>query len=111
MYINTITTTLSSRETNSTQLTTPCQITLRKYKMATLQEIRAKLAAAQSTTSSNGTGETGPVFPHWNMPDNSESTIRFLPDGDKSNTYFWVEKQIIKLPFPGIKGESDIRDV
>ena len=76
--------------------------------MASLADIRAKLAAS-SQSSSNGTGETGPTFPHWNMQENGESTIRFLPDGDNSNTFFWVEKQMIKLPFAGIKGEADMR--
>src|SRR5664279_2803004 len=72
--------------------------------MATLAEIRAKLIAqAKSTTivSDNAT------FPFWDAPDNTSSTVRFLPDGDPENVYFWVEKVVIKLPFQGIKGDSD----
>jgi hypothetical protein len=78
--------------------------------MATLAEIRAKLQASQNTQSNGGSnGEPSVIYPHWNMADGSESTIRFLPDADTSNDFFWVEKQMIKLPFAGIKGESDSR--
>jgi len=37
--------------------------------------------------------------------------VRFLPDGNSANTFFWVERAMIKLPFAGIKGESDNRNV
>jgi hypothetical protein len=37
--------------------------------------------------------------------------VRFLPDANASNTFFWVERAMIKLPFAGIKGESDNRNV
>ena len=45
------------------------------------------------------------------MKEGEQSTIRFLPDGDDSNTFFWKERLMIKLPFAGIKGETDSRPV
>jgi len=30
--------------------------------------------------------------------------MRFLPDNDPDNTFFWVERQMIRLTFPGVKG-------
>jgi len=71
--------------------------------MATLAEIRAKLA--QQETRTTGGGGDSSVYAHWSIPENSSSTLRFLPDGDPSNTFFWVEKAMIRLPFNGIKGQ------
>ena len=45
------------------------------------------------------------------MQEDKEAVIRFLPDGDESNTFFWVERQMIKLPFSGIKGDPTSRPV
>ena len=76
--------------------------------MATsLAEIRARIAAAEQKTSpkTSGTGDNS-VYAHWNMDEGTTATLRFLPDGDTSNPYFWVEKNIIKLPFNGVKGDS-----
>ena len=80
--------------------------------MATLAEIRAKLQEAQgkSTGQSTGGGDNA-IYPHWNMQEGKEATIRFLPDGNSNNTFFWVERAMIKLPFAGIKGETDSRPV
>jgi hypothetical protein len=76
--------------------------------MASLAEIRAKLKEQES----RGTGErTGggdnSIYPFWNLKEGQESTVRFLPDGDSNNTFFWVERAMIKLEFAGIKGESE----
>lgn len=80
--------------------------------MATLAEIRAKLLEAQNKSSgqSSGGGDNA-IYPHWNMQEDKEAVIRFLPDGDESNTFFWVERQMIKLPFSGIKGDPTSRPV
>jgi hypothetical protein len=80
--------------------------------MATLAEIRAKLQEAQgkSTGQSTGGGDNA-IYPHWNMPEGKEAVIRLLPDGNTNNTFFWVERAMIKLPFAGIKGETDSRPV
>ena len=80
--------------------------------MATLAEIRAKLQEAQTKSSGNSTGGgDNAIYPHWNMPEGKEAVIRFLPDGNPNNTFFWVERAMIKLPFAGIKGETDSRPV
>jgi hypothetical protein len=80
--------------------------------MATLAEIRAKLQEAQTKSSGNSTGGgDNAIYPHWNMPEGKEAVVRFLPDGNTSNTFFWVERAMIKLPFAGIKGETDSRPV
>jgi hypothetical protein len=80
--------------------------------MASLAEIRAKLQATQGNQSNGGSnGEPSVIYPHWNIADGNETTIRFLPDADTTNDFFWVEKQMIRLPFAGIKGEVDSRPV
>jgi hypothetical protein len=45
------------------------------------------------------------------MPEGKEAVVRFLPDGNANNTFFWVERAMIKLPFAGVKGETDSRAV
>jgi hypothetical protein len=80
--------------------------------MATLAEIRAKLQEAQTKTSGNSTGGgDNAIYPHWNMQEGKEAVIRLLPDGNANNTFFWVERAMIKLPFAGVKGETDSRAV
>jgi hypothetical protein len=78
--------------------------------MASLAEIRARIAAQEnkSTGSSNQQSDNS-VYPHWNMDEGTTASIRFLPDGNPNNTFFWVEKQIIKLPFNGVKGDPNIK--
>jgi hypothetical protein len=79
--------------------------------MATLAEIRAKLQESQNKgPAASGGGDNG-IYPHWNMSEGKEAVVRFLPDGNQNNTFFWVERAMIKLPFAGIKGETDSRPV
>jgi len=80
--------------------------------MASLAEIRAKLKE-QETGGNNrqqGGGDNA-VFAFWNMKEGEQSTLRFLPDADQDNTFFWKERLMIKLPFAGVKGETDSRPV
>jgi hypothetical protein len=80
--------------------------------MASLAEIRARLAAAESNKggqSSNG-GDNA-IYPHWNMEEGASALLRFLPDGNNKNTFFWVERAMIRLPFNGVKGEMDTKQV
>ena len=80
--------------------------------MASLAEIRAKLQEAQSKSTGQSTGGgDNAIYPHWNMQEGKEAVIRLLPDGNPNNTFFWVERAMIKLPFAGIKGETDSRPV
>ncbi len=77
--------------------------------MATLEEIRAKLAEQEKKSTGGGSVSDNAIFPFWNIPEGTTSTIRFLPDANKDNTFFWVERAMIKLPFPGIKGQADTK--
>ena len=72
--------------------------------MATLTEIRAKLQAAETKNSGNFVGDNA-IYPHWNIREGENATLRFLPDSDTSNSFFWVERAMIRLPFNGIKDE------
>jgi hypothetical protein len=74
--------------------------------MATLDEIRAKLVAQQQKAENKFTGDRA-MYPFWNTPEGKTTTLRFLPDGNTGNTFFWEEKAVIKLPFQGVKGEHD----
>jgi len=81
--------------------------------MATsLAEIRAKLQA-QDTRSAGGGRSPGDnaIYPHWNIAEGSSTRIRFLPDGNASNDFFWAERLMIRLPFAGVKGQSDSKPV
>jgi hypothetical protein len=79
--------------------------------MATLAEIRAKLQEAQAGQGGKTSGGDNAIYPHWNMAEGKEATIRFLPDGDSNNTFFWIERAMIKLPFAGIKGDTGSKAV
>jgi hypothetical protein len=78
--------------------------------MATLKEIRAKLQASSQQTG-GGMGGDNAIYPHWNILDGQTVTIRFLPDRDPNNTFFWIERNLIKLPFSGVKGEASSKSV
>jgi len=79
--------------------------------MATLAEIRAKLKSSEQKGSGERTGGDKSIYPFWNLKEGGESTLRFLPDGNTDNTFFWVERAMIKLPFAGIKGESESKNI
>jgi hypothetical protein len=76
--------------------------------MATLAEIRAKLQAASQQQTGSGDNQ---IYAHWNIQDGQTATVRFLPDAEPSNTFFWVERNLIKLPFAGVKGETNSKPV
>jgi hypothetical protein len=80
--------------------------------MASLAEIRARIAAQEnkSTGSSNQQSDNS-IYPHWNMDEGTTATLRLLPDADSKNTFFWVERQIIKLPFNGVKGDPNVKQI
>ena len=80
--------------------------------MASLAEIRAKLKEQEANTGGNrGPQGPNPIYPFWNMQEGQSSTLRFLPDGDADNTFFWKERLMIKLPFSGVKGDTGSRPV
>ena len=78
--------------------------------MATLAELRAKLAAQDQRQA--GSRETdNAIYTFWNIPNDTTATLRFLPDNDESNTFFWQERQMIRMPFPGVKGQDEAKAV
>lgn len=80
--------------------------------MATsLAEIRARLMAAENRQQGGSFGGDNAIFPHWNIPEGTSARIRFLPDANTSNTFFWVERLMIRLPFSGIKGQPESKPV
>jgi hypothetical protein len=76
-----------------------------------LEEIRKKLQALENKSSGKFVNSDKTTYPHWNIPEGTSAVVRFLPDGDPNNTFFWVEKQVIKLTFPGIKGHDENKEV
>jgi hypothetical protein len=72
---------------------------------ATLAEIRARLQAQDNRTGNTGTGGMDKsIYAHWNIDEGQSCLIRFLPDADPKNTFFWQERAMIRLPFSGVKG-------
>lgn len=78
-----------------------------------LAEIRAKLQAQENRSQQNQQQSQGDnaVYPFWNMPDSTSAVVRFLPDGDSTNSFFWVERAMIKLPFSGVRGQNESKQV
>ena len=73
--------------------------------MASLAEIRAKLASMETKPGSQSQSQSdNAIYPHWNIDEGTSATLRFLPDSDPNNTFFWVERQMIRLTFPGVVG-------
>jgi len=80
--------------------------------MATLAEIRARLQASENRAgNAQGAGGDNVIYPHWNIAEGTSAKVRFLPDADPKNTFFWIERAMIKLPFAGIKGQADSKPV
>lgn len=80
--------------------------------MASLAEIRARLAAQENKSQNSNSGSSdNSIYPHWNIPEGTTASLRFVPDGNPKNEFFWVEKAMIKLPFNGVKGNSEMKKV
>ena len=78
----------------------------------TLAEIRAKLQATENRGAGNKqSGGDNAIYPHWNIAEGSTARLRFLPDGNTKNSFFWAERAMIRLPFNGIKGQSDSKPI
>jgi hypothetical protein len=56
------------------------------------------------SSSQSSTGGDNAIYPHWNIDEGTSAVLRFLPDADTDNTFFWQERQMIRLSFPGVKG-------
>jgi hypothetical protein len=70
-----------------------------------LAQMRALLKQEEekNQNTSNTVGGSA-IYPHWSIPIDTHAILRFLPDGDDSNPFFWVERSIRKLPFTAVKG-------
>jgi hypothetical protein len=79
----------------------------------TLDEIRKKLQALDTRKGPAGTGGSSDksVYAHWNIPEGTSAILRLLPDANEDNIFFWAERQLIKLAFPGIKGQDETKPV
>lgn len=80
---------------------------------STLEQIRAKLKEQQEKRSGNNNNANSDktLFAHWNIPMDSIATIRFLPDANPDNIFFWRERQMIELSFSGVKGQDEMTPV
>ncbi len=74
-----------------------------------IEQIRAKLT--QNKEKGNGGGQRSSnnggdnaSYAFWNMNEGSSATTRFLPDGNEDNSFPWLSREIIKLPFQGVIG-------
>ena len=73
--------------------------------MASLAEIRAKLQSMENNSKGNSPAQSDKaIYPFWNIDEGTSTVLRFLPDNDPNNTFFWVERQMIRLTFPGVVG-------
>ena len=81
--------------------------------MASLSEIRARIAQQENKSGNNNSTQTSDnsIYAHWNMDEGTTASVRFLPDGNPNNTFFWVERALIKLPFNGVKGDPAVKQI
>ncbi len=81
--------------------------------MATsLAEIRAKLQAQENRGQSGGQSQgDNAIYAHWNIPEGSSARVRFLPNANPKNDFFWEERLMINLSFAGVKGQPDSKPV
>lgn len=80
--------------------------------MPSIETIRAKLLEKKANRSgkSSSSYDTG-VFPFWKIETNETVNLRFIQDGNANNDYFWVTRELIKMPFAGIKGGDENKEV
>lgn len=77
----------------------------------TLAEIRARLQQQENRNAGTGGGMDSSIYAHWNIPEGTTAVVRFLPDANTKNDFFWIERALIKLPFAGVKGQADSKPV
>lgn len=79
--------------------------------MKSLAEIRAQLKAdadrneAIKNGTYTGTRQADAFLAFWNIPENQALNLRFLPDADENNPFFWRERDMITLEFNGVVGQ------
>lgn len=71
-----------------------------------IRELLVEEANKKTNKPSTSTGDSA-SYKFWTADEGTTVTIRFLPDADDNNPWFWVEKQTIRLPFAGtINGDN-----
>lgn len=75
--------------------------------MKTLASIRERLKEQETKNEKSSNYGDNTIYPFWNIPSGETVTIRFLPDGNEDNDFFWIERAMFKLPFAGIVGDPD----
>ncbi len=76
-------------------------------KLERLRQLMKEEAEKKNGAGRQGSGGDNASYPYWKIPPGSTATIRFLPDKDDQNPWFWVERQSIRLSFNGtIGGDS-----
>jgi hypothetical protein len=80
--------------------------------MPSLAELRARIAQQENKSQQNSNRDSdNAIYLHWNIPEGTTASLRFLQDGNEKNEFFWVERALIKLPFNGVKGQPEMKRV
>jgi hypothetical protein len=66
--------------------------------------IREEAEKKNGNRASASSGGDNASYPFWDIPENAAATLRFLPDKDNNNPFFWIARQTIRLPFQGVVG-------
>lgn len=75
----------------------------------TTESIKLALLAARekqngNTKTTKRSGGDNASYPFWDIPTGSAASVRFLPDADTENPFFWAPRETIKLTFAGVVG-------
>jgi len=76
-------------------------LSLAEMRKRAQEEEERKNDKSKSKTKFKGDGAS---FPVGEIPDNTTTIFRFLPDGNTENPWFWQERQVCKLTFNGQVG-------
>lgn len=77
--------------------------------MVDMKALREQLK--QESQKKNTQQNDGAGYPFWNLENDSIATVRFLPDSDESNLYFWRERKMINLEFDGVVGQTNTNPI
>lgn len=77
--------------------------------MASLAEIRARLA--QQARRGQAAQGDDTLYRHWDIEEGTTAVVRFFPDLNEQNDFFWLERQMMRFDFAGVKGGDETRRV
>lgn len=72
--------------------------------MSKLARMRAKL---KETAGGTGGPRDNSGFPFWNTTAENPTSLRFLPDKDENNDFFWRERMQFRWEFPDLKNPGN----